>query len=82
MEIECAKDYIDNAKTIDAKPVVHAHWIKDTSIDIICSNCEFMLCVHTSVIPKFVYCPHCGARMDEDERILEYADQDTMMSAT
>ena len=28
------------------------------------------------------YCPNCGAKMDEDERKLKYADQDTMMPAT
>ena len=28
------------------------------------------------------YCPNCGAKMDEDERKLKYADQDTMMLAT
>ena len=28
------------------------------------------------------YCPNCGAKMDEDESTLKYADQDTMMPAT
>ena len=28
MEIESAINYIENAKTIDAKPIVHAHWIE------------------------------------------------------
>ena len=28
------------------------------------------------------YCPNCGAKMDEDERTLKYADKDTMMPAT
>jgi len=28
MEIESAINYIENTKTIDAKPIVHAHWIK------------------------------------------------------
>ena len=27
------------------------------------------------------YCPNCGAKMSEDARTLEYADQGTMMSA-
>lgn len=84
MEIECAKDYIDNAKTIDARLVVHAHWIKSLfgDVSITCSNCDFHMCIPNSAIPKMLYCPNCGARMDEDERTLEYADQDTIMSAT
>ena len=31
---------------------------------------------------RYRYCPNCGAKMDEDERTLKYADQDTMMPAT
>lgn len=65
MEIECAKDYIDNAKTVDAKPVVHAHWKKGVFADITCSSCDFTICIANSVIPKMLYCPNCGARMDE-----------------
>lgn len=28
------------------------------------------------------YCPNCGAKMDENEHILKYTDQETMMLAT
>ena len=28
------------------------------------------------------YCPNCGSLMMQDEEVLDYADQDTMMSAT
>ena len=57
-------DMIDNAETIEQSPIVHAHWIKGAFADIACSNCDFALCVSDSTIPKFAYCPHCGAKMD------------------
>ena len=75
MEIECAKDYIDKAKTIDSVPVVHAHWIPSYPNQrtgkarvFVCSNCE-----HAVFVPRqmsvdelgYVFCPHCGAKMDE-----------------
>lgn len=59
-------DMIDNAETIEQSPIVHAHWIKGAFADIACSNCDFALCVSDSTIPKFAYCPHCGAKMDEE----------------
>lgn len=48
--------------------IVHAHWIKGTFLDVKylkCSNCGFWIHVSDSLIPKMVYCPHCGAKMDE-----------------
>ena len=73
-------DYINEQPTVDT--VKHAHWKKGVFSDIMCSNCDFSICIANSVIPKLVYCPHCGARMDEAERTLGYTDQDTMMPAT
>lgn len=55
-------ELLDAAKNIDAR---HAHWIKGIFADIRCSNCDFSLCVHGSIITKLAYCPHCGAKMDE-----------------
>lgn len=74
MEIEYAKDYIDNAKTIDSEPVVHAHWFTldpnqrtGKAYEFACSNCERV--VFTSRQKSinelgYVFCPHCGAKMD------------------
>lgn len=46
--------------------IVHAHWIKGTFLDgLKCSNCGFWIRVSDSLIPKMIYCPHCGAKMDE-----------------
>lgn len=69
MEIECAKDYIDNAKTIDAVPVVHAHWVPcedEYEDEYKCSACggtQFF--AMTPQNEGWEYCPHCGAKMDE-----------------
>lgn len=60
-------DMIDHAETIEQSPIVHAHWIKGAFADIACSNCDFALCVSDSTIPKLAYCPHCGAKMDEEK---------------
>lgn len=59
---------IEEAPTIDAKPVVHAHWTGSNGTD--CSHCErsYMDVAdadswESSDIPDF--CPYCGAQMDE-----------------
>lgn len=73
-------DYINAQPTVNT--IKHGHWKKGVFSDIICSSCDFSMCITNSVIPKMLYCPNCGARMDKDERILGYADQDTMMPVT
>ena len=65
-----AFDMIDNAPTIDAVPVRHGKWeMKPDPFgffhDIpVCSECGRT----TKMREKTLYCPHCGARMVEDER--------------
>lgn len=63
---------IDNAPTIDAEPVVHAHWIKldDNGRELAIPYCS--QCLHLPLrnngyaIELTDYCPHCGAKMDEE----------------
>ena len=56
-------DWIDRQPTIEAKPVVHAHWNDDGR----CTNCG----EHAPWIPfcddwfESAYCHKCGAQMDE-----------------
>ena len=50
----------------DVKPVVHAHWIKSNYDNVDgtiyeCSNCN------TVMFNAWNYCPHCGAKMEEQE---------------
>lgn len=62
-------DDIDDAPTVDAEPVMHAHvvWtIKNSSYQTqCCSNC------HRTFISRpdetIEFCPHCGAKIDDHE---------------
>ena len=57
------------------------HWIDNFNGTISCSCCHTWS--HNDGRLSYIhYCPNCGAKMDEDERTLKYADQDTMMPAT
>lgn len=71
-------DVICNAPSIDVAPVVHANWVKDDEGHTRCSNCmERLPFVHCysdvtyvewyEEIEETMYCPHCGAKMDEQE---------------
>ena len=58
---------IDKEPGEDVRPVVHAHWIKSNYDNIDgtiykCSNCN------TEMFSAWNYCPHCGAKMDEEEK--------------
>ena len=53
--------YIAEAPTIEAKPVVHAHWEEITNGFMVCSHCEESVEENR----KYSYCPLCGAQMDE-----------------
>ena len=61
-------EMINNEPTVEAKPVVHAHWVsKDTmekfpyAKNHYCSNCK------VDVIECGNFCTNCGAQMDEKE---------------
>lgn len=63
---------IEQAKPLEMKPVVHAHWIR-TAIDygtigyIRCSNCGAGFSLPVYKMRGFYqrYCGACGAKMDE-----------------
>ena len=63
-------DDIDDAPTVDAEPVKHAHWIviapRDVNEepDFACSSC---FCI-SPTRGYTRYCPNCGAKMDEEEK--------------
>lgn len=66
-------NFLDNAPTIEAKPVAHAHWKEcwDYYCDnysYCCSNCGKDALtkegtMYDQVLTEF--CPYCGAQMDE-----------------
>ena len=76
---QVAEDYnfvltvLSTAPTIEAKPVVHAHWVTDFDFDPeeeqeiyfhFCSKCKNELFGNKE---DFKYCPYCGAQMDFSE---------------
>ena len=69
------------AVTFTPKKSKHMQWIDNFNGTISCSCCHTWF-HNDDRYPYMHYCPNCGARMDEDERTLKYADQDTMMPAT
>ena len=58
---------IEDMPTIEAKPVVHAHW----EIVVGSNGKEYMVCTgcrkQQDLTGVFSYCPNCGAQMDEKE---------------
>lgn len=53
--------YIAEAPTIEAKPIVHAHWEEIANGFMVCSHCKESVEENR----KYSYCPICGAQMDE-----------------
>ena len=57
---------IEDAPTIDAKPIQHGHWILLYTDNYKCSACGAWW-AHDDYdqMDEFHYCPACGAKMDE-----------------
>lgn len=57
---------IENAPSIDAKPVIHAYWVDDPAYKEPRKNGKYPYCSScvTTACTKHIYCPHCGAKMD------------------
>lgn len=61
--------------TVEAKPVIHGHWIRGNYIDIKdsssykCSECgeEFDKEIFELYTDTINYCPACGAKMDKEK---------------
>lgn len=65
---------VDKVRRIEAEPVKHAHWFTldpnqrtGKAYEFVCSNCE--RAVFTSRQKSinelgYVFCPHCGAKME------------------
>lgn len=67
-------EFIKDAPTIDAVPVVHGRWLIDDKGRYKCSVCNeswthwwASVCAKESMYRWFRYCPKCGAMMDEEE---------------
>lgn len=56
--------------TIDAEPVIHAHWIENrdqSELQLICNQCSYdYIEADPDCKERHNFCPHCGAKMDEE----------------
>ena len=66
--MECVERSIRNAPTIEAKPVVHAHWEEQNDGTHFCSRCgnDATYTYEGKELVGFL-CPFCGAQMDSLE---------------
>lgn len=53
---------IDAQPTVDAEPVRHGHWIGEYGW--VCSECGYRI-ANWKFSSEYLYCPNCGAKMDE-----------------
>lgn len=62
---------IDKQPTADVVPVIHAHWIESKTFEehrimLMCSHCTSVYDIDKPKKIMYRYCPHCGAKMDEE----------------
>jgi hypothetical protein len=70
--VEIVADCIINAPTIEAKPIVHAHWVDvnpNLHIGMKCSLCGARIKYSEFFNGNHRYCHKCGAQMDEGVKI-------------
>ena len=65
MGVEGCISYLNNAPTLDVKPVVHGRWIDNGIQGSMLSGCS--VCGFTCGAYTFNYCPNCGAIMDLED---------------
>ena len=65
------KSIVTGLPKIDAEPVVHGCWIEinyGTELQLICDCCGYSyLEADPNCDERHDYCPHCGAKMDEEQ---------------
>lgn len=61
------QEIVKNMPTVDANPVIHAHWIEssDHPDTLECSHCGKRLDMYFYDKKDFKYCNNCNAVMDE-----------------
>ena len=62
---------IDDAPTVDAVPVVHGRW-SDAGFGELPKHAPYgwacSVCGGISFNNEYIYCPHCGAKMDGERK--------------
>lgn len=66
-----ALDKIDEAKTVDAMPIKHAHWKSGDKFYNVkfCKQINAWICSECGKcsLEYSEYCPNCGAKMDDED---------------
>lgn len=68
-KLKVITDLVNGIPAVDAAPVVHARWEPSNDYN---GYCRCSVCHDTYIDPdwiidgKWQYCPHCGAKMDEE----------------
>lgn len=72
--LQSIREFVNNRPGVDAEPVRHAQWKaanrRGTLCDTyVCSECGNMVMQAEGYTYSctFNYCPHCGAKMDEED---------------
>lgn len=56
--------HFEKPEVVDAEPVRHGRWILQTNGHGMCSTCGTFVDLLNGM--TWEYCPHCGAKMDEE----------------
>ncbi len=71
------RQYVNEAPTIDAAPVVHARWVPNHGSygTPHCSNCKWRIPYsEDSTLDARSFCPNCGAKMDATDNNVGHKD--------
>ena len=64
-EWDCVDEILENAPTVDARPVTHGEWNSESSYYMACSCCNYHLTRDEWFNEcDWNFCPQCGAKMD------------------
>lgn len=65
----CVRMTIKHMPTIEAEPTRHGHWIyKEYCFPTAIAFYKCSVCGFTCGFDADNYCPHCGAKMDEEKK--------------
>ena len=66
LPIHFQKFIVDEIPSADVSPVRHGRWVKEKTDVLIHWHCSACRECYYLDMPNSEYCPHCGAKMDEE----------------